>query len=144
MPLRLLEPIQPENRIKPGVEQITCPLPPLDYHRARIQPLFILRQHKLDSLCRYVAVCLDDAVGRDDGYIAAHELCEALGSHDVGFDGERGVHDDAIGVKEEEGACVGEGGHGVAESGDAGPAAGDRPDGIVAGRLDKETVACWC
>lgn len=90
-----------------------------------------------------MAVCLDHAVRRNDGHIAAHELCEALGSHDVGFNGEFWIHDDAVGVKEEEGACIWEGGHGMAESGDAGPAAGDRSDGIVAGRLDKETVACW-
>lgn len=142
MLLRVLEVVEPEDRIVPRIEEIARPLAALHNHAPGRQPVDVLGQDELHLLGRHVAVRLDDGLGGHDGDVAEHQGPQALDGGDVRLERERRVHDDAVLVEDPERRAVRECREGVAEGGDAGPAGGYGADGVVGGGFDEEAVSC--
>ena len=83
MTLRLLKIITPINRIEPRVEKVLCPVAIPHDNTRRYQPLFILRDDKVDAVAFEVSERLDYAVRGDDGLVGEHDVLEARGLQHV-------------------------------------------------------------
>lgn len=71
--LRVLEIIEPEERIVPGVEEVVCPLAALHNHTPWRQAVSVLSEDELDLIRWHVAVRFDDGLGGHDGDVAEHQ-----------------------------------------------------------------------
>ena len=83
MTLRLLKIITPIYRIEPRVQKVLRPVPVPHNDAGGHQPLFILRDDKVDAIALQVPKRFDHAVGRDNGFVGEHYVFEAGGLEDM-------------------------------------------------------------
>ncbi len=144
MGLRLLEIITPIQRIKPRLQKEPRPLPIPHHHAPRRNPRLVLRHHKIHLLRLERLESLDDAVGRHDRHVAAHQRLEPRGRHEVLLDRELRVHHQPARVQEPDVPAVGVFGQRVAHGDDGGPGEGRGLQVVVADLREEGLVACVC
>ena len=138
-PLEIIAPIQ---RIKPRLEKEPRPLPIPQHHAPRRDARAVLREHQVHVLGLQVAKRLDDAVGRHDRHVLAHQRLQPRRRHDVLLDRELRVHHQPARVQEPHVPAVGVLGQRVAHGHDGRPGEGRPVQVVVADLGEERLVAC--